>query len=100
MRPLAFLLGVVTGSAVAIAVCLGMVLIVFLLLRADHPQFREELPTLARFTLLFGIYGAIGLASLFAQLRARPWKRWAVAALAGWSIVVIIAARWWISGGP
>ena len=98
MRPLAFFLGVVAGSAVAIAVCLGMVLVVFLLLRADHPEFAEELPTLARFTVLFAIFGGIGLASLIGQLRARPWKRWAIAALAVWSVVVVVAARWWISG--
>jgi len=99
MRPLAFILGVVAGSAVAIAVCLGMVLVVFLLLRADHPEFAEELPTLARFTVLFAIFAGIGLASLFAQLRTKSWKWWAVAALVAWSIVVIVATRWWIGGG-
>ena len=99
MRPLAFILGVVAGSAVAIAVCLAMVLVVFLLLRSSHPQFGEELPVLARFTALFVVYGAIGFTSLVAQLRARPWKWWAVAALAGWSMIVVIATRFWLMGG-
>ena len=99
MRPLAFLLGVVAGSAVAIAVCLAMVLVVFLLLRSDHPEFGEELPALARFTALFVVFGAVGVASLVAQLRARPWRWWAISALAVWSIVVVIATRLWLSAG-
>jgi hypothetical protein len=98
MRPLAFILGVLAGSALAIAVCLSMVLVVFLLLRSDHPQFGEELPLLARFTALFVVLGAVGLASLVGQLRGKPWKWWAIAALAGWSLVVIAAARWWLAG--
>ena len=98
MRPLAFFLGVVAGSAVAIAVCLGMVLIVFLLLRADHPAFGEELPVLVRFTALFTVLAGIGLVSMVAQLRGKPWRRWAICALAGWIMVVTIAARVWLSG--
>jgi hypothetical protein len=98
MRPLAFILGVVAGSAVAIAVCLTMVLVVFLLLRSEHPQFGEELPLLARFTGLFVVLGALGFASLVAQLRAKPWRWWAIAAMTGWLLVVVAAARWWLSG--
>ena len=98
MRPLAFFLGVVAGSAVAIAVCLAMVLVVFLLLRADHPAFGEELPVLVRFTALFAVLAGIGLVSMVAQLRAKPWRWWAITALAGWVIVVIVAARLWLSG--
>jgi hypothetical protein len=44
------------------------------------------------------VLGALGLVSLAAQLRARSWKWWAIAALAGWSLVVIAAARWWLAG--
>ncbi len=98
MRPLAFFLGVVAGSAVAIAVCLAMVLIVFLLLRADHPAFGEELPVLVRFTGLFAVLAGIGLVSMVAQIRGKPWRWWAMSALAGWVVVVIVAARVWLSG--
>jgi hypothetical protein len=98
MRPLAFVLGVVAGSAVAIAVCLAMVLVVFLLLRSEHPQFGEELPVLARFTALFTVLAGIGLVSMVAQLRLKYWRWWAIGALALWSVVVIIAARAWLSG--
>ena len=98
MRPLAFFLGVVAGSAVAIAVCLGMVLIVFLLLRSDHPEFGEELPALVRFTSLFAVLGGIGLISMVAQLRGKVWRWWAMAALAGWCVVLVLAARLWLSG--
>jgi hypothetical protein len=99
MRPLAFILGVVAGSALAIFVCLAMVLVVFLLLRAEHPAFSEELPALMRFTALFAVYSAIGLTGLVGQLRAKPWKGWAVAGVLVWSMVVVLATRYWLTGG-
>jgi hypothetical protein len=76
-----------------------MVLVVFLMLRSDHPEFADELPALARFTALFAVFGALGLVSLIAQLRARPWKWWAISALAAWTAVVVIATRLWLSAG-
>lgn len=99
MRPLAFLLGVIAGSALAIAVCLSMVLVVFLLLKGEHPEFAEELPTLTRFTAIFAVYSAAGLASLVGQLRSKPWKTWAVAGLVFWSVVVVAATRLWLTRG-
>lgn len=98
MRPLAFVLGVVAGSALAICVCLAMVLVVFLLLRAEYPQFAEELPTLIRFTSLFAVYSAIGLTSLAGELRSRSWRKWALASLVLWSILMIVATRLWLTG--
>jgi len=98
MRPFAFFLGVVAGSALAIAVCLAMVLAVFLLLRPDHPEFAEELPTLAGFTGLFAVMAGLGLASLVAQLRNRPWRWWVISGLAAWTVVVLAAARLWLAG--
>ena len=76
MRPFAFLLGVVAGSALAISVSLSMVLTIFLLLRSEHPEFLDELPVLAAFTGLFIVMAGLGLASLAAQLRNRPWRWW------------------------
>ena len=99
MRPLAFILGVVAGSALAIFVCLAMVLVVFLLLRAEHPEFDEELPTLIRFTALFAVYSALGLVGLIGQLRGKPWKGWALAGLLAWSVIVVLATRFWLTGG-
>lgn len=99
MRPLAFILGVVAGSALAIFVCLAMVLVVFLLLRAEHPPFAEELPTLVRFTALFAVYSAVGLTGLVGQLRAKSWKGWALAGVVAWSVVVVLATRFWLTGG-
>jgi hypothetical protein len=96
---LAFILGVVAGSALAIFVCLAMVLVVFLVLRAEHPAFADELPTLARFTALFAVYSAIGLTGLLGQLRGKRWKGWALAGLLAWSVVVVLATRFWLTGG-
>ncbi|MGH8314148.1 MAG: hypothetical protein ACRETU_03230 [Steroidobacterales bacterium] len=96
---MAFILGIVAGSALAIFVCLAMVLVVFLLLRAEHPEFNEELPALLRFTALFAVYGAIGLVALIGQLRGKPWKGWAMAGLVAWSSIVVLATRYWLTGG-
>jgi hypothetical protein len=98
MRPFAFFLGVVAGSAVAIAVCLAMVLVVFLLLRSNHPEFAEELPTLAGFTALFAVMAGLGVASLAAQLRQKRWRWWVIGGLGAWSVVIVVAVRFWLSG--
>jgi hypothetical protein len=75
-----------------------MVLVVFLLLQSDHAEFARELPVLACFTALFTVFGGLGFASLWAQLRNKHWRWWAISALAAWSGVVVIAARLWLSG--
>jgi uncharacterized membrane protein len=98
MRPFAFFLGVVAGSALAIAVCLAMVLTVFLLLHSAHPEFSDELPSLAAFTGLFAVMAGLGLVSLVAQLRNRAWRWWAISGLGAWTLVVLAAVRFWIAG--
>jgi len=75
MRPLAVLLGIITGSCVAIAVALSMTGIVFLFLPEYAAQVNAERgPLLLGIACSWGI-SAVGGASFFGELRTRPWRR-------------------------
>jgi hypothetical protein len=86
LRPLAVLLGVAFGSAVALFVGLVLTAIVLLAL----PEFADRFAGEWR-PLLFGIawtsvLTAIAGASFVGELRARPWRRpfqWVLAAAIG-----------------
>ena len=74
MKPLTVLLGIVMGSAVALAVCLGMTGVVFLLL----PEYSARLAG-EHAPLLKGLYwswslAGVSVASFFGELRHRPWR--------------------------
>ncbi len=95
MRPLAVLLGIVMGSAVALFGGLVLTLLVFLLL----PEFREELS--AEFVPLLqaiawaALLAAASVAAFVGEVRNLAWRRGAqvatVAALVG------IGWRYWPS---
>jgi len=75
VRPLAVLLGIITGSCVAIAVALAMTGIVFLFLPEYAAQVNAE-----RGPLLAGIAGswafsALAGAAFLGELRTRAWRR-------------------------
>jgi hypothetical protein len=74
MRPLAVLNAILFGSAAAIAFGLGGVAVVFLILRARHPQIGAELPALLHSGLLFVLLTAVSGASLFAVLKGLRWR--------------------------
>lgn len=83
MRPLAVLIGIVMGSSVAIALGLGMVLIIFLILSGEHAELEAEFGPLLRATGLFVALGACAAASFLGELKAARWRFYAFAALAG-----------------
>lgn len=93
MRPLAVLIGIVMGSAVAIAVGLGMVLIIFLILADEHAQLEAEFTPLLRAVGLFALLSAAAGASFLGELRATPWRRLAQAALLG-SLALVTWVYW------
>lgn len=93
MRPLAVLIGIVMGSAVAIAVGLGMVLIVFLILVGEHAELEAEFNPLLRAVGLFALLAAVAAASFFGELRATRWRRLARAALLG-SLMLVTWVYW------
>ena len=74
MRPLAVLIGIVTGSAVALTLSLTMSAVVFFLL----PQYADRLAP-ERWPLMKGLLwswslAAVGIASFVGELRHRRWR--------------------------
>jgi len=84
MRPLAALIGIVTGSALSLAVGLTLTWIVLLFLpEGEADRFAGEQAPLLQAMALFALMAAISGASFYAELRARRWRYAAhVAALA------------------
>jgi len=75
MRPLAVLLGIITGSCVAIAVALAMTGIVFLFLPDYAAQVNAERgPLLVGIACSWGLSGVAG-AAFVGELRERKWRR-------------------------
>jgi len=93
MQPFTVVLGVILGSLFSIAFSLAVVLLVFWILRNDHPRFDAEMPELFRATLIF-----IGLALLagfgfVGTLRERSWRYAFLAAL--WAGLVAMGWYYW-----
>jgi hypothetical protein len=80
MRPLAALLAILMGSAVALATGLLMTFIVILFLPAEEARFAPELPVLIRAVAVFTAFAATTAASFYGEQRQRPWRLGAHAA--------------------
>lgn len=93
MRPLALLLGIVTGSAVSMALGLGMTLMIFFLL----PEFQQRLaPEWRPLSVALGWASAasvLGAAAFYGELRATGWRRLAQMGLG--AIAVAALLRYW-----
>ncbi len=95
MRPSVVLLGFLLGSAGAITFALAGVVIVFGLLRFEHPRLDGELPALLLNFSLFALLTALAGASFYGEIKGSVWRRAAqVALLAG---VAFIAWVHWPS---
>jgi len=81
MRPSVVILGFVLGSSAAISFALVGVVFAFSILRGEHPRLDEELPALLGSTVTFLVLTALAGLSFYGQLRGRPWRSYAAAAL-------------------
>lgn len=90
MKPLTALLGILAGSAVALASGLIMTWIVILLLPEDEQRFAPEHSHLIRAILVFTVFAAISFASFIGEARARRWRGAAHAA----TLAVFAMAVW------
>jgi hypothetical protein len=90
MKPLTALLGILAGSAVALASGLIMTWIVILLLPEDEQRFAPEHSHLVRAILVFTLFSAVSVASFIGE--ARTW-RWRGAAHAA-TLAVFALAVW------
>ena len=80
MRPLAALLAILAGSAVALAVGLLMTWAVILFLPADEARFAPEHTALMRAIGVFTAFAAVSVGSFYAEQRERRWRLGAHAA--------------------
>jgi len=93
LRPLTVITGIVLGSLAATTFGLSATLVVFLVLSGEHPQFRAELPLLARYVVVFIALTALSGFSFLGLAKNRPWRWWAQAAM--WGSLVLMAALYW-----
>jgi hypothetical protein len=89
MRPLAALLAILAGSALALAIGLIMTWIVILFLPAQEARFAPEQPALIRAVLVFTAFAAVTCGSFYAEQRERRWRHLAHAAAAATFAVVV-----------
>ena len=97
MRPLTVITGIVLGSSAATTFGMSATLVVFLVLSGEVPAFREELPMLALYVVLFAGMTALAATSFVGLARNRPWRRWAQGAM--WGAIAGLAALYWITRG-
>jgi hypothetical protein len=88
MRPAVVILGFILGSAAAISFALAGTAIVFAMLRPEYPRLDGELGPLMVSVSLFVLLTAAAAGSFYGELRMRPWRRGAEAALVVMLIVV------------
>ncbi len=98
MKPLAVILGIITGSAVALAVSLGMTAVVFVLL----PEYAVRLAP-ERAPLLTGLAWSWSLAALagagfIGELRGTRWRH--VCQILLLIALAALAWRYWPRQGP
>jgi len=74
MRPLAALLAILTGSAVALTVGLLLTWVTILFLPAEQARFAPESPALLKAIAVFGLFAAVAGASFYAEQRSRGWR--------------------------
>jgi hypothetical protein len=77
MRPFTVLIGILLGSAASITIGLGTVLIVFLVLKGEHPDLAREMPQLTGSLIAFAVLTAASAGSFLGQLKLRSWRGWA-----------------------
>jgi hypothetical protein len=89
MRPLAALLAILTGSALALTLGLLLTWITILFLSAEQARFAPEHAALLKAIGVFGVFSGVSGASLYGEMRERPWRILAhVATLAMFAVAV------------
>jgi hypothetical protein len=93
MRPFTVLIGILLGSAASITFGLCTVLIVFFVLKAEHPDLAQEMPQLLVSLGAFGLLTAAAAGSFLGQAKERAWRGWAHLAT-GASLALVILLYW------
>jgi hypothetical protein len=93
MRPFTVLIGIILGSAASITFGLSTVLIVFFVLKAEHPDLAREMPQLLGSLGAFGVLTAASAGSFLGLVRGRTWAGWAHAATLA-SLCAVVLLYW------
>jgi hypothetical protein len=91
MKPLTALLGIVMGSAVALAVCLAMTGVVFLLLPEYSARLAGEHAPLLKGLFWSWSLAAVSAASFVGEVRHRPWRH-----LPHVALLILLAVLGWL----
>lgn len=78
MRPFTVVLGIIMGSAVALAVSLAMAAVVFVVLWLSgdgRSQVAAETPAMLRGLAWTWSLGAVSVAAFYGEVRGRSWRR-------------------------
>lgn len=92
MRPMTMLNGVLLASSFAISMGLIVVWLISLLLQSSHPELGDNFGVLTRSAAAFAGLTVVAAVAFGGQLRLKPWRWWAQAAL-----VLGLAAALWVS---
>ena len=95
MRPFVAILGVVAGSLLSLAFGLVVVLMVFWLLRDEHPRFAAEFPEVVRGAIIFSCLAALSGSAFWGTVQERQWRHSLLALL--WIGLVLVGAYYWPS---
>jgi hypothetical protein len=87
VRPAVVVLGFILGSAAAITFALLGTMVVFVVLRSEHPQLQSELVPLLVSGGLFALLTVAAAGSFYGELKQRGW-RWG----AWLALCVVLAA--------
>ena len=90
VRPLAGMLGVVLGSAVAIFAGLTLTLVVYLLLPDQRERLSGEFVPLLKAVGLSGLLALAAAAAFIGEMQSRSWRRPALLLLA----IVLVGFGW------
>lgn len=93
MKPVTVLNAIVFGSATAISFGLLGVVVIYLVLKGEHPELAQEFPTLLKGSGLFVLLASVSGISLFALLKELKWRRFALAMT--WATTVLIVLLYW-----
>lgn len=93
MKPFAVINAIIFGSATAITFGLTGVLIVFLVLKGQHPEMNSEMGDLLKGETAFVLLLLVSGVSLLGTLKERAWRHIAQAGM--WLATAGIALLYW-----
>ncbi|HUO82219.1 MAG TPA: hypothetical protein VM616_05105 [Gammaproteobacteria bacterium] len=90
MNPLAFITGILLGSAGSIALGLVVVCFIFLVLGTEHPRLAAELGPLLASAALFVVMTVVCGVSFIGLIRRRRW-RWLAQGVMWTGVLLVVA---------